>query len=118
MSAEASSFVTLALESIMSFLLIALLYYALKILTPFRKGMLEQGWKLLSQGIIILVVGELVITLSNYETMGGYLFQLGIGIDMVGVGFAVFGFKSHNDIWKMGKDFSANDPVRAKDEAV
>ena len=100
----ASSAVSLILEGIMSFLLIALLYYAMKILTSFKKGILERGWKFLSQGIIILVVGEIVITLSNSVPLGGYLFQLGIGIDAVGVCLAVLGFKSHYDIWTIGKE--------------
>jgi hypothetical protein len=100
----ASNAVSLILEGIMSFLLIVLLYYAMKILTSFKKGMLERGWKYLSQGIIVLVVGEIVITLSNSFPMGGYLFQLGIAIDAVGVCLAVLGFKSHYDIWKIGKE--------------
>ncbi|HXQ91638.1 MAG TPA: hypothetical protein VN739_01435 [Nitrososphaerales archaeon] len=106
---EASNFVTFLLEGVMSVMLIALLFYALRILTSFKKGMLERGWKLLSQGIVILVVGELIISLSNYQSAGGYLFQLGIGVDAIGVGLAVFGFKSHHDIWRMGKEYRDKD---------
>ena len=103
MVSEASSAVTLVLEGLMGFLLIGLLYYALRILTSFKKGMLERGWKFLSEGIILLVGGELLLTLSNYMSLGGYLFQLGIGIDAVGVCLALLGFKSHYDIWELGK---------------
>jgi hypothetical protein len=103
MVAESSNLVTLLLEGIMGFLLLGLLYYAMRILTSFKRGMLERGWRLLSVGIIILVAGELVLTVSNYNPVGGYLFQLGIGIDSIGVLLAVLGFKSHFEIWNTGK---------------
>jgi len=115
---EASNLVTFVLEGVMSFLLIALLYYAMRILTSFKKGMLERGWKLLSEGIIILVGGELIITLSNYQSAGGYLFQLGIGVDALGVCFAILGFKSHSDIWKVGKEHKEPEPVEAQDSTA
>ena len=112
MIAQASTTVTLILEAIMSFLLIGLLFYAMKILTSFKKGILEHGWKLLSQGIIILVAGELVLDLSNSFPLGGYLFQLGLGIDAIGVCFAVLGFKSHYDIWSMKEDRKSDAKIK------
>jgi len=113
---EASYFFTFVLEGIISFLLIALLYYALKILTSFKKGMLERGWKILSIGIIFLVAGGWIMTLSNYIFAGGYLYQLGLGIDGVGFCLAVLGFKSHYDIWSMGREVSAK--LDQKEEKV
>lgn len=104
MVAEASFVVTFILEGLTSFLLIALLYYALRILTSFKKGLLERGWRILSVGIILLVAGVLIMTLSNYITVGGYLYQLGIGINAIGVCLAVMGFKSHYDVWAIGKE--------------
>jgi hypothetical protein len=66
MVSTASSFLTVVLESLMFFLLITVLYYAARFLTSFKRGMLEQGWKLLSQGIIIIVGGEIILAISNY----------------------------------------------------
>jgi len=86
----------------MGFLLVVLLFYAVNILRAFRKGMLERGWKLLSQGIIILVVGEVLLGFSNYYPVGGYLYQLGLAVDMVGVFCAILGFRSQYIIWSTG----------------
>ena len=111
MISEASNLVTFGLEGLVSFLLIALLYYALRILTSFKKGMLERGWKLICQGIIILVAGELVILLSDYQPTGGYLYQLGTGIDTLGLCLVILGLKAHYDIWRMGKEYRDKKPV-------
>ena len=101
---EASSSITVLLEGIMFFLLIALLYYATSILTSFKRGMLEKGWKYLSEGIIVLVAGEVLLEVSNYFPLGGFLYQLGIGIDAMGVILAVIGFRSHSSIWTIGRE--------------
>lgn len=102
MVAQASYLITFILEGITSFLLIALLYYGLRILTSFKKGMLERGWRILSVGIIFLVAGVLIMTLSSYIPVGGYLYQFAIGFNAVGICLAVLGFKSHYDVWSIG----------------
>jgi hypothetical protein len=43
-----------------------------------------------------------VLTLSNYYTVGGYMYDLGLAIDALGVCFAILGFKFHLDIWGSG----------------
>lgn len=102
MIGEYASLTTFILQGIIAFLLVILLFYAVSILATFRKGMLERGWKYLSVGLIILVGGDVVLTLSNYYTSGGVLYELGLAIDAAGVVFAILGFKSHRDIWASG----------------
>jgi hypothetical protein len=97
----APGFLTTFLESIMFFLLLFLLYYAIRLLTSFRRGMLEQGWNFLSEGIIIIVGGEIILALSNYFPLTGYLFPVGLSVDAVGVLFAMMGFRSHYHIWRV-----------------
>lgn len=99
----ASAALTSALEAVILVMLVALLFYALKILTAFKKGILERGWKIISEGIIVLVAGEFVTAVSYSISLGGYLYQLGTGMDALGVCVVVLGLKSHCDIWLAGK---------------
>jgi hypothetical protein len=113
---EASPALTSALEGVILVMLLALLYYALRILTAFKKGILERGWRIMSQGIIVLVAGELVTTVSYSVSLGGYLYQLGTGLDALGVCIVVLGLKSHCDIWLVGsKD---PDQIQIQDQKI
>jgi hypothetical protein len=111
---EASSSVTTLEQAIIAVLLIGLLYYALRILTSFRRGLLEQGWKIISWGAIILVAGQLLVALSAYVSLNGFLYQFGVGIDAVGVFFAILGLKSHLSIWEIGKESKAKNSTRTE----
>ena len=76
-----------------------MLYYVLEVLTTFRKGLLEEGWKYLSQGSLVAIIGQILVTISIYKPLDGYLFQIGTGIDIFGAYLFVKGFKSHHDVW-------------------
>lgn len=93
--------------------MVALLYYALRILTTFRKGMLEKGWKFIAQGIIVLVAGQFITTVSYSFPVGGYLYQIGTGVDALGVVFILLGAKIHLDVWSVGKNDSRKSETRA-----
>jgi len=102
----ASGALTGLLEATIAILLIALLYYALIILTTFKKGMLERGWKIISWGIIVLVVAQLTLALSEYVSVLGDLYQVGLAMDAIGVFLTVLGLKWHCDVWRAGNEKS------------
>ena len=90
---------TLVLGGFVVAFMVGMLYYVLEVLTTFRKGMLEPGWKSLALGSLVAIIGQLLVTLSIYKPFDGYLFQLGTGIDIIGAYLFVKGFKSHHDVW-------------------
>ena len=46
-----------------------------------------------------------MVTAVSYSiSLGGYLYQLGTGLDAIGVIIVVLGLKSHCDVWLAGKE--------------
>ena len=80
-------------------------YYAVRLLSSFRKGMLERGWKLTVYGAIFLGVAQIpfiasALSSGNLSIFIGYV---GNAFRFFGILFLILGFRAQYQIWKVDK---------------
>lgn len=85
-------------------------FYALKILSSFRKGVLETGWKQVTVGAIFLMLAQFFIIGSGFgSTSMETIFNLSVfAMRFVGVVLLILGFRAHYQVWRLdNKNISA-----------
>lgn len=87
--------------------LIILSYYALRIFLYMRLGKLERGWRLVTEGIVIIGLGFFLIAVDHSLARASLLYfsidSAGSVLSLVGVVFMLIGLHSHYTIWYSGR---------------
>jgi hypothetical protein len=80
-------------------------YYALKLMTSFRKGMLERGWRLVTFGAIILALAQIpfLISLASPSLLMSTLRTVGNLSRFLGIVLLTLGFRDQYKIWRIDK---------------
>lgn len=109
----------LAVDLIGTMLLSALGYYVFRLLSSFRKGMLERGWKLVTYGAIVLALAQIPFIIgslgspnvSNIYTIAGNFLRV------AGVFLLILGFRNQYQVWRLDdkkdakKEFSTENVI-------
>lgn len=92
-----------------AFVLSIFVYYAVRLLSSFRKGMLEKGWKLVALGASILALAQVpyifsslfnILSLGRLSTVASLAGSL---IRFAGVIVLILGFREQYQIWRVDK---------------
>ncbi len=80
-------------------------YYAVRLLSTFRKGMLERGWKLVVVGAILLGVAQIPILTAALisGSLSRPLTDAGELVRFAGIIFLILGFRAQYQIWKIDR---------------
>jgi hypothetical protein len=84
-------------------------FYAVGLLTTFRQGMLEKGWRNVTQGAIILVLAQIPILISPIGPTGlaSLLDDTGAILRFIGIVLLILGFRAQYRVWRPNrKDLS------------
>ena len=84
-------------------------FYAIRLLSTFRNGMLEKGWKYVTEGAIILGLGQIPYLLSwiGSASLFSLLNDVGMLMRFVGMIFLILGFRAQYQVWRLdNKDLS------------
>jgi len=84
-------------------------FYAVRLLSSFKRGMLEKGWKNVTQGAIILVLAQIPFLLAGItpSTLSSILIGAGDLLRLIGIIFLIVGFRAQYQIWRVdNKDLS------------
>ncbi len=110
------STILVALDLATVFATIGLGYYAVKIFFHMRLGRLENGWKMVTQGIISLCFGFLFLTFQHVipreSNLYFYLDAVGTFLSIIGIVLMMMGLRSHYLVWtrkKSSAHISSND---------
>jgi hypothetical protein len=84
---------------------IGLGYYAIRMLFLSRRGRLENGWRLVTFGGIMFLIGFLSLTLQDLTfayTMPYYVTDvIGTTFSFTGLTLFMLGFRSHYSVWSL-----------------
>lgn len=96
----AIDYIELSMELIGVVLLSVFGFYAFMLLATFRKGLLENGWRNVTRGAIILALAQIPLLASRFtfETFLGYV---GDFIRFVGIVFLILGVRAQYKVWKL-----------------
>ena len=84
-------------------------FYAIKLLATFRNGMLEKGWKHVTEGAIILAVAQIPFLVSGIgpSVLSSLLDDVGSLLRLTGMIFLILGFRAQYQVWRLdNKDLS------------
>lgn len=102
-SLSLQSFTLSALNLASAIALVVLAYYALRIFIHMRLGKLERGWKLITQGIVIISSGFFFVALDHAlprnSVMYFYIDSVGAVLSLGGIVLMLFGLHSHYVVW-------------------
>jgi hypothetical protein len=78
-------------------------FYAIRLLTSFRMGMLEKGWKHVAYGGISLIVAQFVLLASEFgsPTLEVTLGDIGTLARFTGMVFISLGLRAHYQVWRL-----------------
>jgi len=85
-------------------------FYAIKLLSSFRQGMLENGWKKVTQGAIILALAQIPFLATEFgPTMDASLLNdIGDLLRFIGIVLLILGFRAQYQVWRIdNKDLSS-----------
>jgi nicotinamide riboside transporter PnuC len=86
---------------------IGLGYYAAKIFFHMRLGRLENGWKMMTSGIISLCFGFVFLTFQHLvpreSNLYFYLDSVGTILSIIGIVLMMLGLRSHYLVWTRKK---------------
>jgi hypothetical protein len=80
-------------------------FYALRLLTSFKNGLLEKGWRFVSIGAISLALAQIPFFAAEFASpsVASFLMIVGNGARLIGMGFLLFGFRAQYEIWRVDK---------------
>lgn len=98
-------------------MLFIFVYYAVRLLSSFRKGILEAGWRKVTIGALILVIAQLPILASWVSAPGPMLVLeiIGMSLRLIGVIFLILGFRAQYEIWRTDKKKVAPEIRKGRD---
>src|SRR5579864_1988660 len=78
-------------------------FYAVRLLSTFRNGMLEKGWKYVTEGALILGLAQIPFLLSGVGTSSLFtlLDDTGMLIRLIGMVFLILGFRAQYQVWRL-----------------
>ena len=78
-------------------------FYAVKLLGSFRHGVLEKGWKEVTQGAIILALAQIPFLVAGiYPTsFNTALVYAGNLFRFIGLAFLILGFRTQYQVWRL-----------------
>jgi len=83
--------------------LLAMIYYSARILLRMRLGRLEKGWKLVTEGLILLCAGFIFLTYEHTVLRASFPYFLidliGTVISLGGIILMVLGLRAHLIVW-------------------
>jgi len=92
-----------------AFVLSIFVYYAVRLLSSFSRGMLEKGWKLVALGACVLALAQIpyifssLFSILSSGNMVPFATLTGNLIRFVGVIVLIFGFREQYQIWRVDK---------------
>ena len=80
-------------------------YYAVRLLSSFKRGILEGGWRLVTAGAIVLVIAQFPLLLAGQATskLMFDLVELVYVLRFIGIVFLTLGFRAQYQIWRVDK---------------
>jgi hypothetical protein len=106
------NFLQLAFDIVGFTALLIFVFYAVRLLRSFRKGLLERGWKWVSAGAFLLAAAELPFLTT--QVMGPYVASLlsdaGMLMRFSGLVCLILGFKAQYEIWRVDNKKSSSVP--------
>lgn len=80
-------------------------FYALRILSNFRTGMLEKGWKWVGLGAVFLIFAQLLILISQLGVaeLANPLILTGSALRVFAMILLVLGLREHYLVWQVDK---------------
>jgi hypothetical protein len=96
-------YVQLAMVSVGIVVLSVFGFYAVRLLSSFKRGMLAEGWKRVTIGATFLVVAQFPILGSGIESssLTSPLSLIGTLLRFIGIVFLILGFKAQHEIWRV-----------------
>jgi hypothetical protein len=78
-------------------------FYALKLLSNFREGMLEKGWKQVATGALFLIVAQLLflIPVMGSSPLANALNYIGTATRFLAMAFLILGLRGHYMVWRV-----------------
>ena len=102
-SLASQSIILAALNLASAAALVILAYYALRIFVHMRLGRLEKGWRLITQGMVIMSSGFIFVAIDHAMPRGTLLYfyidSVGAVLSLVGIVFLLVGLHSHYVVW-------------------
>ncbi|MDG6994275.1 MAG: hypothetical protein JRN52_00010 [Nitrososphaerota archaeon] len=84
-------------------------YYAIRLVTKFRNGLLERPWRHVSFGAISLTAAGIAFALqtaTNVPLMSSTLSYSGSILSVVGGALMLFGLRGQNQVWSIRSESS------------
>jgi len=78
-------------------------FYALRLLSTFRKGLLEEGWRNVTRGAVILAMAQIPLLVSRF-VFDSFLDYVGDIFRFIGIFFLILGFRSQYKVWKVNDE--------------
>jgi len=81
-------------------------FYDIRLLASFKSGMLEEGWKKVTFGAIILAVAQIPFVASSFipSQISSLLGDVGMLLRFIGILFLILGFRAQYKIWRLDKE--------------
>lgn len=93
-------------------------YYATRLLQSFKSGILENGWKKVSVGAILLALGQIphLAAVISSTTLAPYFEYPELLLRLLGTVFLILGFRSQYQIWrvdnkKLSSEIESENPI-------
>lgn len=81
------------------FVLLALGFYAVRLVTSFRTGMLAKSWKEVTIGALILIIAQFPFFVAGFGIYETVFVSLGMGMRFLGVIFLIIGLRAQSRVW-------------------
>jgi len=80
-------------------------FYAVRLLSTFRNGMLEKGWKYVTEGAIILALAQIPFLVARIGSPSfvSLLDDAGDILRLIGMIFLILGFRAQYQVWRLDK---------------
>ena len=86
-------------------------FYTVQLLATFRKGILEKGWKKVTEGAVILVLAQIPFLAAGIASpaFGSLLLDIGAIFRFIGIVFLILGFRAQHNVWRLDNKDSSRD---------
>jgi hypothetical protein len=93
-------------------------FYAIRLLASFKRGRLEEGWRKVTIGAIVLVIAQFPFLAAGVASsaISAILTDVGGIFRLIGLLFLIFGFRAQYEIWrpdnkKPSREVESNRPL-------